>query len=75
VPPVEHAAEALQLPPERLDVLGDEPRRVRADRQSVVLGVDAEGVEPDRLEHVVALEPLEAAVDVRAREGEHVPYV
>jgi len=37
--------------------------------------VDAEGIESHRLEHVVALNPLEPAVDVRAREREHVPDV
>src|SRR3989454_5786152 len=37
--------------------------------------MNAERVEPDRLEHVVAMEPLEPAVDVRAGEREHVPHV
>ena len=73
--PVEHAAEATQLAAERLDVLGDELRRVGADLERVVLGVDPERVEPDRLEHGVPLEPAEAPIDVRAREGEHVPHV
>ena len=37
VTPVEHAAEAPQLAAERRDVLGDELRRVRADRERVIL--------------------------------------
>jgi hypothetical protein len=40
-----------------------------------VLGVDPEGVEADRLEDVEALEALEAAEDVGAREGVDVPHV
>src|SRR2546427_106777 len=75
VAPVEHPAEAPQLAPEVLDVLWDQPRRIGADRERVVLRVDPERIEADRLEHVVALQPLEAAVDVRAGEGEHVPHV
>ena len=73
--PVEHAAEAPQLAPERGDVLRDELGGVRSDSERVVLGMDAEGIEPHRLEHVVALEPLEPAVNVRAREREHVTDV
>jgi len=46
-----------------------------ADRERVVLGVDPEGVEADRLEHVVTREPFEAAVDVGAGEREHVADV
>ncbi len=75
VPPVEHAAEALELAAERVDIARDELRRVGAHRQREVLRVDAERVEPHRLEHVEALQPPEAAVDVRARECEHVPHV
>src|SRR5437667_1640458 len=75
VAPVEHAAEPPELAAERGDVLGDELGGVRADRERVVLRVDAEGVEPDRLEHVVALEPAEPAVNIRAGERKHVPYV
>src|SRR2546430_13371433 len=58
VTPVEHAPEAPQLPAEGLDVLRDELRGMRADRERVVLGVNAERVEPDRLEHVGSVEPL-----------------
>ena len=75
VPPVEHAPEPLQLPAERGDVLRDQLRRVGADRDRVVLRVDAERVVPHRLEHVEPLQPLEATVDVRAGEREHVPHV
>src|SRR5205807_677400 len=75
VPPVEHAAEAPQLAAEGLDVLRDQLRRVGPHRERVVLRVDAERVEPDRLEHVVPLQPLEPPVDVGAGEREHVPHV
>ena len=75
VPPVEHPAEPPQLPTERLDILGDELARMRADRQRVVFRMDAERVETDRLEHVVPAEPLESAVDVGAGEREHVAHV
>jgi hypothetical protein len=34
---------------------------VRADLERVVLGVDAEGVEAERLEDVVPLQPVEAS--------------
>src|SRR5438876_1417632 len=60
---------------ERRDVLRNELRRMRADRERVVLGVNAERIESDRLEYVVPVKPLEAAVDVGAREREHVPHV
>src|SRR6059036_1702395 len=75
VTPVEHAAEAPQLAAERLDVLGNELRRMRADRKRVILGMNAECVESDRLEYIVALEPLEPAVNIGAGEREHVPHV
>src|SRR2546426_1803822 len=42
---VEHAAEPRELAAERCDVLGNELGRVRADRERVVLRVDAERVE------------------------------
>ena len=75
VAPVEHAAEATQLVAEPVDVLGDQLRGVGADLERIVLGVDPERVEPDRLEHGVPLEPPEPPVDVGARESEHVPHV
>ena len=75
VPPVEHAAEPAQLAAERGDVSRDQLCGIGADGERVVLGVNAEGVETHRLEHVVALESLEPAVDVRAREREHVADV
>src|SRR2546426_802806 len=46
VTPVEHAPEAPQLSAEGLDVLRDELRGMRAHRERVVLGVNAERVEP-----------------------------
>src|SRR5205814_10623005 len=44
----DHAPEPPQLPAEGLDILRDELRGMRADRERVVLGVNAERVEPDR---------------------------
>ena len=64
MPPVEHAADASELAAEVDDVPGDQLGRVDAQLDRVVLAVDAEGVEPDRLEHVVPLKPLEPAVGV-----------
>src|SRR5690606_31457468 len=55
------------------DVRRDQLHRMRADLQREVLRVDAERVEADRLEHVLALEPLPPAVDIGARERVHVP--
>ena len=48
---------------------------VLADLHRVVLGVDAEGVEPHRLEDGVAHEAPPASVDVAARERDDVPDV
>ena len=73
--PIVHAAKPAELAAEGGDVLGDQLGRIRADIERVVLGMDAERIESHRLEHVVALEPLEPAVDVRAREREHVADV
>ena len=53
-----------ELPAEVDDVARDQLGRIDAQLDRVVLAVDAEGVEPDRLEDVVALEPLEPAVHV-----------
>jgi hypothetical protein len=75
VVPVHHQAHARELLTEPGDVPGDELRRVRVHLERVVLGVDTERVEPDRLEDVVALEAPEPSVDVRADEREHVPDV
>src|SRR5690606_15318242 len=75
VVPVVHRARALELPREVGDVLRDQLHRVGADLEREILRVDAEGVEADRLEDVVALEAPEATVDVRAREGVDVAHV
>jgi hypothetical protein len=55
VAPVEHAADPAELAAEVGDVLGDQDARVDAQLDRVVLAVDAEGVEADGLEDVVAL--------------------
>src|SRR5256884_2762680 len=73
VTPVEHAPEAPQLPAEGLDVLRDELRGMRADRERVVLGVNAERVEPDRLAHGVSAAPPEPAANIGAGGREHGP--
>ena len=73
--PVVHEPHALQLAREVRDVLGDQLRGVDAALQGEVLRVDPEGIEPDRLEHVGALEPNEAAEDVRAGESVDVADV
>src|SRR5213082_2475786 len=75
VPPVEHPAEPAKLAAEGLDVLRDELGRIDPHRERVVLRVDTERVEPDGLEHVMALQPLEPSVDVGAGECEHVPHM
>ena len=73
--PVDHEADATQLAAEVLDVLRDQPHRVPADLQGVVLRVDAEGVEPNGLEHAVPLQPLKSSMDVGPREREDVADV
>ena len=75
VPPIEHPAEAAQLPAKGRDVLRNQLGRIGPDIERVILGVDPERIEAHGLEHVVALEALEAAVDVGAGEGEHVADV
>ena len=55
--------------------LRDQLGRVDPDLEGEVLGVDAEGIEAHRLEDLVAPQPLEAAVDVGAGEGEEVADV
>ena len=73
--PVDHEPDAAQLPSEVLDVARNQLHRVDADLQRIVLRVDAERVEPDRLEHRVSLETLESSINVVAREREHVANV
>ncbi len=73
--PVVHETHPPELASEVLNVAWDELHRVYAQLQGEVLRVDAESVEADGLEDVVPLQPLETAVDVRAREGVHVPHV
>ena len=73
--PVDHETHAPQLAAEVLDVLRNEPHRVPAHLQGVVLRVDPEGVEANRLEHAVPLQPLKSSMDVGAREREDVPDV
>ena len=57
------------------DGTAHDDRGMLADLHRVVLGVDAEGIEPHRLEDGVAHEATPAAVDVAAREGDDVPDV
>ena len=75
VRPVDHEPNAAQLAPEVLDVARDQLHRVDADLERIVLRVDAERVEPERLEHRVSLETLESSIDVVPREREHVADV
>jgi hypothetical protein len=75
VAPVEHAADAFELPPEVRDVPRNQLRRIDADLDGVVLTVDAERVVADGFEDLIALQPFEPAVHVAAGEGEHVPHV
>ena len=75
VVPVVHAAEALQLPREVGDVLGDEFVRVRADLERVVLRVDAERIEAHGFEHVLAAQAPVSSVRVGAHVRVHVPDV
>ena len=75
VPPVEHPAEAGELAAEVDDVARDQLGGMGAKLDREILAVNAECVEADRLKDVVSLQPLEAAVDVRAGEREEVPDV
>ncbi len=75
VVPVEHQADTRQLLAEPRDVARDQFGRMRVDLEGVVLRVDAERVEPDRLEHVPSLETAETSVDVGADEREDVPHM
>src|SRR5690606_1016322 len=68
-------AHPSQLASEVGNVARDQFARVNPDLDGVVLRVNTERVEADRLEDVEALHPLEAAVDVGARESEQVPDV
>ncbi len=73
--PVDHQPGALELAAEVVDVPRDQLRRMHADLEREVLGVDAERVEAERLEDVVPLQPLESSIDVVAREREEVADV
>ena len=73
--PVEHPTHTTKLPDEVGHVRRDEVHRVNALFQGEVLGVDTERIEADRLEDLLAGEPLEASVDVRARERKDVAHV
>ncbi len=73
--PVVHEPHPPELASEVLNVSRDQLHRMDAQLQGEVFRVDAESVEADGLEDVVPLQPLETAVDVRAREGVHVPHV
>jgi hypothetical protein len=75
VVPVEHEPGATQLSPEILDVPRDELQRMDVELQGIILGVDAERVEADRLEHGVPLKALESSMDVVPREREEVADV
>jgi len=75
VGPVEHAADAFQLLAEPADVALDQRLGMDVGTNREVLAMDAEGVEPDRLEHVVAAHPREPAVDIGAREGVDIAHV
>ena len=67
VAPVDHQADALELRAEVLDVARDQLGGVRPDLEREVLGVDAEGVEAQRLEDVVALPAAGSAPRCRRR--------
>ena len=75
VVPVVHAAETLQHADEVGDVGGNQVVRIPAHLQRVVLRMDAEGVEADGLEHVLALQAPVAAVHVGAGIGVEVADV
>ena len=76
VAPVEHRADARELVlAEVCDRAAHDHRGMLADLHRVVLGVDAEGIEPHRLEDGVPHEAPPPAVDVAAREGNDVPDV
>ena len=76
VAPVEHRSDALELIlPEVGDRAAHDDGGMLADLHRVVLGVDAEGIEPHRLEDGVTHEAPPAAVDVAARERDDVPDV
>ena len=68
VVPVEHAADALQLPREVRDVARNQVVRIRLHLQRIVFRVDAERVETDRFEHRFAAQAPVAAVHVGAGE-------
>ena len=73
--PVDHEANAAQLASEVLDVLRNQPHRMPADLQGVVLRVDAERVKAYGLEDAVPLQALKSSMDVGTREREDVPDV
>ncbi len=75
VPPREHPPHPRQLAGEVGDVARNQLGRVHPNLDGEVLGMDPEGVEADRLEHLVALHPLEPAEDIGAREREEIPHV
>ena len=75
VAPIHHEPCSFQLSAEVGDVPRNERRGMGADLERKVLGVDAEGIVPQGLEHRVPLEPLESSIDVIAREREEVSNV
>ena len=75
VVPVEHPADAPQLPREVSDVLGDEVHRIDALLEGEVLRVDPEGVEADGFEDVPSGQALKTPVHVGAGERVDVAHM
>ena len=75
VVPIQHEPDPFELLAKPHDVRRNQLRRMGVDAERVVLRVNAERVEPDRLKHIPPLKPAEASVDVTPDEREHVPYV
>ena len=67
--PIKAVAQHLQLAGEVGDVLLGDDGRVDMVLDGVVLRGQAEGIEADGVQHVVALHPLFAGDDVHGREG------
>ena len=73
--PIDHQPRALELPLKIRDILGRQLHRVRADLERVVLRVDPERIVAERLEHIMAQQPVIAGRDVAASERKQVPHV
>ena len=73
--PVEAIAQHFQLPGEVLDILLRDGGGMDVVFDGVVLGGQAEGVEPDGIEHVIPIHPLFPGDDIHGGEGAGMAHV